>query len=756
VPRVPIISFVVAGYLAGLIVGFRWPDAGSGIAAAILVAAAIYGIASSSRDTRVVAAPVFLASGVLIAAAAEGEAIRCAAEFRHASANVVDTVRAVVESAASPGAFVRTHSIGCGVPVSLFVRAGEAKAGATAIVVGDALRAQRGIVVRDAIVRATGQPPLLARWRNAAGANIDRIFGSDAAIARALLVADTRELSPEVRDRFAVSGLAHILSISGLHVGIIAVAVALLLGVLRVPPRLAPVLSLAIIAIYVAILGAPAPAVRAAVMLGAHLVSRIAQRPTSPWAILSLGAAQPIISPRTVLDLGYQLSVLGVAALIAGGVLVRRLKLPRRPRWRRVLLAGALTSTVATIASAPLVLWYFGRVSVVAPLSNLIAEPIVALLQPMLFFALLLSPFSDAARFVADAAHPLLVALDGVASVTASIPGAALTAWPTPAAAILVALSCASVLVACLSDRPERPALVCCTAIAAMVWIPSLPAGSGMAELHMIDVGQGDAVALRTPRGRWVIFDAGRSWRGGDAGRSTVSPYVAKRGGAGRVDAFVLSHPHSDHVGGASAVIRALEPARYLDAAFATPTVAYRASLEVARKERVHWSRVQPGDSVVVDGVVLSLLAPDSAWTASLSDPNNASVAVLVRVGAVRMLLVGDAEAAEEAWLIARWGDALRADILKVGHHGSSTSSTDAFLDVVRPSLALVSVGALNTYGHPSPSVMRALAEHGAQVLRTDRSGTIVVRTDGSRIFVEAAEVSWELSRGVRPGDRPR
>jgi competence protein ComEC len=124
---------------------------------------------------------------------------------------------------------------------------------------------------------------------------------------------------------------------------------------------------------------------------------------------------------------------------------------------------------------------------------------------------------------------------------------------------------------------------------------------------------------------------------------------------------------------------------------------------------------------------------------------------VLVRVGEVRALLVGDAERPEEDWLLSRYGDSLHADVLKVGHHGSSTSSSDAFLDAVRPRVALVSVGLGNSYGHPSPEVMATLASRGAQVLRTDRLGTIVVSTDGRRLLVDANGERWELPTSSRP-----
>jgi competence protein ComEC len=141
--------------------------------------------------------------------------------------------------------------------------------------------------------------------------------------------------------------------------------------------------------------------------------------------------------------------------------------------------------------------------------------------------------------------------------------------------------------------------------------------------------------------------------------------------------------------------------------------------------------------------VKIRFLAPDSVWTASLSDPNEASAVALVQYGRVRFLMTGDAEAGEEEWILAHNADELSADVLKVGHHGSSTSSTDAFVAGVRPRVALVSVGAANTYGHPSIDVVRALGAAGAQVLRTDQLGSVVVRTDGRSLTVDAGGGQW-------------
>jgi competence protein ComEC len=465
--------------------------------------------------------------------------------------------------------------------------------------------------------------------------------------------------------------------------------------------------------------------------------------------MLAIGAATPLVSPRSVLDVGYQLSVIGVAALIAAGSLVRR-AVPRRiAGWRRTLIAGLVVSTVATIVSAPLVAWTFGRISLVGPLTNLAAAPLMTLAQPMLFLGLLLAPIPPLAALVGDAAHPLLVGFDTIALAGASVPGGWMVVSPTVTSALLAAVASVSIIIACVSRFPGRAMLVGAVAVACLVWSGFMPVGNGFTEVHVIDVGQGDAIGLRTPHGSWVLLDAGRAWHGGDAGRSVVLPYLTRRGGG--LVAFILSHPHTDHVGGAATVISALHPSYYYDAAFAGDADAYRESLVRAREAGTDWHRVHPNDSLTVDGVVIRFLGPDSSWTAALTDPNLASTIVLVRVGGVRMLLVGDAERPEEEWLVAHYGDSLRADVLKVGHHGSSTSSSAPFLDAVRPRIALVSVGTGNSYGHPSAAVMATLAARGAQVLRTDRLGTIVVRTDGRRLTIVANGESWDLPTSLRP-----
>jgi competence protein ComEC len=733
----PLIALAVAAYALGLILGFASLH---GVTACVAFLFAV--TAFRTRKVSWLSFAAMLMAGHAVATERRWRDHACRERLAQA-----DSVRVALLADAAPGSLARGETVepGCAIRVGLAVKEGEAPYGSVVVATGPIVASGDGLFVKPAVVAIVRGPGILAQLRSRAARALQRDFREDAPLAKALLIADMSDVGPEVRDRFAMAGLVHILSISGLHVTIVATAMLLVLEAVRLPKRYALIAGCALTATYVALIGAPPPAVRSAVMFAALAASRLLQRPTSAWSSLALGAAWPLPgNPRVALDIGWQLTVVGMIALIAAGGVNKRYIDSRFTGWRHKLISEMTTGIIATIVTAPLVAWYFGRMSLIAPLANIAANPVANLLQPTLFLSLALEWWPAASGFVADAARPGLRALDGIASGAASLPGAGFGVAPTLAGSMLAGIAVVAVVTAVRSPKPLRAVTACLVALSGLLWLPLAPRGSGELELHAIDVGQADAIALRTPRGRWVLVDAGGAWSGGDAGRRTVVPYIRARGG--EVAAFVLTHPHLDHVGGAAAVLEALRPKAYWDGAYVSPNSAYRASLATAARRGVSWHRVHPGDSLRVDGVLFRVLAPDSAWTVAQDDPNNASTVIMVEFGSVRLLLTGDAEAPEEQWMAERWGDtALRADVLKSGHHGSKTSSTAAFLDAVHPRVAVVSVGAGNTYGLPSRTVMEAYAARGIVTLRTDEIGSIVVSTDGHRIRFAGADGAWSL-----------
>lgn len=309
------------------------------------------------------------------------------------------------------------------------------------------------------------------RSRLRAAHSIDVAFGDDAPLAKALLVADQSEIPREIKGVYADAGIVHMLSISGMHVTIIAGSVALVLQLLRVATRVASIASVCVVLAYVCMLGFPPAAVRSAVMVTAVVGSKVLQRHTSRWAALALGALIPLLRPETVMDLGYQLSIGGMAGLIAGAAVARRSPLARYRDWPGTLGRALVISVAATMVTGPLVASAFGRLSVIAPITNLLADPVLALAQPMLFLALVLAPWPAAAHFVATAAHPLLRVFDLIARAGANMPYAAVPVAPSTAATLLLGIASIAMVVACVSRFPARAAMVASGSVGIAAWV---------------------------------------------------------------------------------------------------------------------------------------------------------------------------------------------------------------------------------------------------------------------------------------------
>ncbi|MFN5581028.1 DNA internalization-related competence protein ComEC/Rec2 [Gemmatimonas sp.] len=813
----PVLIHAVLWWLLGLYLGGSGEPLRASLPLAVLVclvaiaAGNMAGTSAASTQTPVRVAPWLLVAGVLAGHGARRERDRCA-DALHATLQRGDAVWAVFDEPSAPptepGAARRSVVRGavrgavsrgtaserarwgrCHVPLTVRWPRTAPSAGEALALRAVSLRTDRGLRLdHPEPTGARGPRDPWRAWRAHIAAVIDGHFGTRAPLVRALLIADQHGIAPDVRERYADAGLVHLLSVSGMHVAIIAGALLTLGSAARIPRRHMEPIAMALVILYVLLLGWPAPAVRSAVMLVVTTLSAKLQRPVHDWSALALGAAVPTVDPLVVHDLGWQLSVSGMAALVAARALKRDWRSTAHyrsqhgavpvSRWRRVthglatargiggwMVSEGLTGLVAIVVTAPIIAWTFGRLSLVAPVANLVAGPIVGLLQPALFLALLWALVVPAplAGWLPDATQPFMAALDRVAETAAAIPGAVMTVAPTLSTAVGTGLAAACVVRATAELHPRRrgrghgrrwlvgAALAC----VGTLWWPLLahalrraPHGARF-ELHVLDVGQGDAVAMRTPRGRWILVDGGPRWQGGDAGRRTVVPYLRRHGGEAAL--FVMSHAHDDHVGGAASVMHALGVPRWWEPAFVATGPGYRAALETVRETGATWERVRPGRRWEMDGVTLTVLAPDSAWTVRQHNANETSVVLRVDYGRHRVLLTGDAEGDEEAWLLQHYPpEELAADVLKVGHHGSRTSTTPRFLDAVRPALGIASVGAGNRYGHPAPETLQSFLERHTPLLRTDREGTIIVRSDGRTLEVDSGGDRWIVSRPAR------
>ena len=603
-------------------------------------------------------------------------------------------------------------------------------------------------VVRSA--RRTVRSATARRLRSRLPADVD-------ATARALLLAERDELPASLRQRFVDAGLAHLLAISGLHVGIIA-GLVLALSMPFVRGRELYVVTAGIVGLYVMILGAPVPALRASLLFAGWATSRCVGRPVRGADLLGVVALIFLVSdPSTILEPGFQLSFAGFAGVSIGPAAVRAWSADRgksRPispggirsltRW---LSTGLLAGSGAFLATAPLSAWHFGRIAPVSVAANLVGTPLVALSIWGLTGTLLPDPFGTwFARGATVCIRMLHAAVGWFSDWTG---GHFESAPPSPESWLAWVVGFAVLARIARGVSPAR-------AVVPAAFLVSLGLGQPVTRLLerrdtgllcTLSVGQGDAAILRTFEGRWIVFDGGPDRRPG-AGREELQGALRRRG-ARAVALVVLSHPDLDHIGGLPGLLSSVPVGGVLDTADPLPRDQYARLLAVAEHSGVPWLLARPGTRIQVDDAEVLVLGPDPAAESRAAgrtlNGNQTSLVVRVDLAGFRYLNPGDATAVEETAILQFWPpDSLRADLLKVGHHGSRTSTSADWLTAVRPRVAVISAGNGNRYGHPHPEVVDRLDAAGTPVVwRTDRRGSlcIEIRRDGAwRID---SEIGW-------------
>lgn len=415
----------------------------------------------------------------------------------------------------------------------------------------------------------------------------------------------------------------------------------------------------------------------------------------------------------------------------------------------KALAGGIFASAAAVLLTAPISAAYFGRVAPGAVLGNLLAVPLLALAMPALFLSAVLVGWPVLAGWCASAAITVLWTIDRLAGMLAETSWASFEVSP-PSLAVGVLYTAMLVLAThALHDAFQRRRLIL---FLGLLWSGAilgptlrLPFGGERLEVYVLDVGQGDAIAVRTPGGRWFLVDAGPDIQGFDAGRSRVVPFFRERG-VGRLEAWIASHPDLDHVGGGAAVLEALDVQRVVGIGWVTGQIG---QLEVLRRlaaSHGRWLSGRTGGSLQIEDIELLFLHPPAVPAGGAEvDANDLSLVFRLQYGGFRMLFTGDLPGEIEDRLAREWSDELEAQVLKVSHHGSASSSTPSFIAAVRPRLAVISAGRGNVYGHPSPLVIARLAAAGAEVHTTDREGTlaIVARRDGAWQVRSAAQAGW-------------
>jgi len=620
-------------------------------------------------------------------------------------------------------------------------------------------------------------------------------------IMEATLIGESSKLEKIWTDHFRRTGTYHMLVIDGLHITILAAFLLFLLRVCFVPELSALAVAAAGAWLYAVVSGFHAPSVRAAGGFTLYLACRFFYRRRRLLNLLAGAAiVYLVLDPAELFDAGFQLSFLSVAAIAAlaiplleasslpfsraiAGVndVTRDPTLDPRPAQFRVELrllaetmacymripAGWLThalgfltrlilyayemaviSTVIQIALALPMAFYFHRISLSGFSANVLVVPLLALVVPFGFAAIF-----TGWHFLAAIAEWLLIAGQKVADWHLRFE----PAWRIADPPLWLAVAFSGALVGFAWTFQPKTAGVhtsvnaarrsaCATMVVALfgllVWHPFPPEiVPRQLELTAIDVGQGDSLLVAFPDGKLMLVDGGGLLTFGqrvksklDIGEDVVSPYLWRRS-IRKVDVVVLTHAHDDHAGGLPALIENFHP-RELWTGAMPPSSTWSRIEKKAREERLEIRPMQSGRSFDFGGAHIDILSPPADYVPADSPKNNDSLAMRIAFGQRSFLLTGDMEKPMELRALAA-GLLQHADVLKVGHHGSNTSSVNPFLDAVSPTFAMISDGFENSFHHPHPKVLDRLAEHHTGALRTDLDGLITVRTDGRRMWVE-------------------
>ena len=539
--------------------------------------------------------------------------------------------------------------------------------------------------------------------------------GPGEALARALVLGDTSGLSTAEQRGLRRAGLSHLMSVSGLHVALVAGAV--LLAGSWLPRRLRLLLVLSAVALYLLLVG-PLPAlVRASIMGLLAATALLVDRPPAPANALGWAIALLVLDRPDVVTLPtFQLSAAATAGLLL-------LAPPLAARWGhlpRWLVRPLAISVGAQLATLPLALPLFHLATPLAPLANMLAVPWAALvlLVDLGWTALALVTPSAAAHLL-----PVLDLLAAPFAWPGELPPSVLPGLPllvSPAAALLLAGSLAMLLLA----RRRAVRLLAVVLLAAIAW-HSRGGGTGRSarrspEIALFDVGQGDAILLRD--GPHAILVDGGGWRGGDLGGRVLLPALLGEG-VRSLAAVVMTHPDRDHCSGLVDV-SAYVPVAEVWMAPGWDPMGCAGELLALPGVRVRplWS----GETASVGRWGLLVLHPEPGDRGSVV--NARSLVLRAEVFGHRALLTGDADFQAERSLAGRWRpDDLRSDLLKVGHHGSRGSTGTDFLATVAPRLALVSVGLRNVYHHPASDLVERIERQGVRLLRTDRDGEVLL-----------------------------
>ncbi|HLG54241.1 MAG TPA: DNA internalization-related competence protein ComEC/Rec2 [Vicinamibacterales bacterium] len=579
-----------------------------------------------------------------------------------------------------------------------------------------------------------------AHVRRALGRWVEPHDALSAAIAAAVLIGDRTGLPDETRNVLQAAGTYHVIAISGGNIAILAGVAAGLFALCGIRGRRASVLAIAVLAAYALVVTAGPSVWRATLMAIVYFTARAIDHRTPVWQAAAVAAALiALVRPLDINDPGFILSFGATAALLEGA---RRgaLLLPRSRVWSWVV-ASVTASLAVETALLPVSASAFSRVTSAGLVLNLLAVPAMGVVQ----VAALIVAAGDSLPMLASpaawAVHAASVTLVASAQLVTKAPWLTARVPPPGAALVLTYYVALTVLVVARGRLRVAAGVVFACALVAIgggVDLANLihpPVTQRVFRLTVFDVGQGESMLLETPARRAILIDTGGALFGGgglDIGQRVLAPALWARG-VRSLDALLLTHGDPDHIGGAMAMLEDFAPLRLWEGVRVPHHPPSEALIASATRQGSGLDALRAGRDLSVDGVQVRVLHPPEPDWERRRVRNDDSVVVEVTYGDVAFLLTGDIGAEVEQSIVPLLTRA-RVRILKVAHHGSRTSTSQALLDAWRPQIAVISCGRGNRFGHPARDVVHRLETTGATVLRTDRDGQITIETDGTSL----------------------
>ncbi len=578
-------------------------------------------------------------------------------------------------------------------------------------------------------------------WRERALELVDKNFDAQTSpIAKALLVGYKQELDSESKTAFARAGLSHIMAVSGLHVGFIIAPFWIIIPYFWTKKhgrKVGLLLLILILFSYAGITGFSPSVMRASVMAGFLTYGKLFHKINNSINLTAAAAlVLLIINPSQLFDIGFQLSFSAVLIILLILPVIQNL-LPywMRVRWYSKPLMVVIVSLVVQFGLYPLQVYYFGEISLVSPIANALFVPFLGVVVPLSLVSLFITAVIPAAGFILN--YPSYIFL-GWMNDFVNIAAQWDWAWTTASLNnnlvfilwLFLILGIAVWHISALRWRLTAAFLATACLILSLNTIDILKPAT--LRITFFDVGQGDAALLHTPNDKYILIDAGVWSPGYNSGKSVLLPHL-KSVGIKKLDAIILSHPHADHIGGIIDLMKSIPINAIYNSGYQYDSNLYQSYLKLAEEKSIPVKPLVSGDTLALDPSMLFLvLGPDG--NIYNSDPNEHSVVLNVIYGDSEFLFTGDAGEDQEERLVHAYEHLLDTDLLKVGHHGSQTSSGTSFLQTVTPEIAVVSLAERNRFRHPHREALNRLYQTDAKLLFTSRERAIIFESDGENI----------------------